>query len=87
MSQRPQKNIDIGYVLAVGGELGFLIAFPLVICIVLGIYIDKRLGTFPWLLLASVLLGMILTVVNVYKVVIPFLEKRSEKDKDNKKIK
>lgn len=82
MSLQPQKNINFGQVLALGSELGFLIALPLIICILLGLWIDKRLNTFPWILLASVLIGMILTAINVYKIVIPFLEKRS----DNKKI-
>jgi F0F1-type ATP synthase assembly protein I len=81
MSLQPQKNINLGQVLALGGELGFLIALPLIICILLGLWIDKKLNTFPWILLASVLAGMILTVVNVYKIVIPFLEKRSDNNK------
>jgi len=81
MSQQPQKNIDFGQVMVLGSELGFLIAFPLIICILLGIYLDKKLNTFPWILLGMVLMGIVLTVVNVYKVVIPFLEKRSDNNK------
>lgn len=84
MSPQRRKNINLGYVLSTGSELGFLIALPLVICILLGIYLDRKLNTFPWILLMMVLAGMGLTVVNVYKVIIPFLEKRSE---DNKIIK
>jgi len=67
--------------MVLGSELGFLIAFPLIICILLGIYLDKKLNTFPWILLGMVLMGIVLTVVNVYKVVIPFLEKRSDNNK------
>lgn len=87
MSSQQQKNIkrgDVGYALALGAELGFLIAFPLVACIVLGIFLDKRFNTFPAILIISVFLGIILTVVDVYKVIIPFLEKRSSNNKDNK---
>jgi len=76
MSSQPQKNINIGYVIAMGSELGFLIAFPMIVCILLGIWLDRRLNTFPWILLASILIGMILTIVDVYKIVIPFLEKK-----------
>ena len=83
MSQQPQKNIDFGQVMVLGSELGFLIAFPLIICILLGIYLDRRFNTFPWILLIMVLAGIGLTVVNVYKVVIPFLEKRSGNNKNN----
>jgi len=67
--------------MVLGSELGFLIAFPLIICILLGIYLDRRFNTFPWILLIMVLAGIGLTVVNVYKVVIPFLEKRSGNNK------
>lgn len=81
MSLQPQKNINFGQIIVLGSELGFLIAFPLITCILLGLWIDKRLNTFPWILLASVLVGMILTVVSVYKIVIPFLEKRSDNNK------
>jgi len=69
--------------MVLGSELGFLIAFPLIICILLGIYLDRRFNTFPWILLIMVLAGIGLTVVNVYKVVIPFLEKRSGNNKNN----
>jgi F0F1-type ATP synthase assembly protein I len=81
MSLQPQKNINLGQVIALGGELGFLIAFPLVACILLGLWIDKKLNTFPLLLVVMLLLGIVLTIVNVYKIVIPFLEKRSDNNK------
>ncbi len=84
--QQPPKAIKMGYVLAMGTELGFLIAFPLVICVVVGVIIDRKLNTFPWAMLAMIFLGIGLTVIDVYKVVIPFLEKRSaSKDINNKK--
>ena len=82
MSQQPQKNINMGTVIALGSELGFLIALPLVICILIGVVVDRKLDTFPLWLLVSVFLGIGLTVVNIYKIIIPFLEKRSG---DNKK--
>jgi F0F1-type ATP synthase assembly protein I len=72
----------MGTVIALGSELGFLIALPLVICILIGVVVDRKLDTFPLWLLVSVFLGIGLTVVNIYKIIIPFLEKRSG---DNKK--
>jgi F0F1-type ATP synthase assembly protein I len=86
MSQpQPQKDINMGYVLAMGGQLGFLIAFPLIICVIVGVMIDKKLNTFPWFLLIMVFVGIGLTIVDVYKIVIPFLEKRSGKNLSNNK--
>lgn len=83
MSQQPQKSINMGYVLTMGSELGFLIALPLIVCILIGVMIDRKLDTFPLWLLVMVFVGIALTVVNVYKIVIPFLEKRSEDNKNN----
>jgi len=85
MSQQQQKNIDIGYVMAMGGQLGLMIALQMVLVVALGVWIDKKMNTFPIFLIIMILAGMGLTVVNVYKVVIPFLEKRSER-KNNKNI-
>jgi len=70
--------------MAMGGQLGFLIAFPLIVCVVVGVIIDKKLNTFPWLMLTMIVLGIGLTVIDVYKIVIPFLEKRSGKINNKK---
>jgi F0F1-type ATP synthase assembly protein I len=85
MSQQQPKSINIGYVLAMGSQLGFLIAFPLIVCVIIGVVIDKKLNTFPWFMLIMVLVGLGLTVVDVYKIVIPFLEKRSGNNLSNNK--
>jgi len=81
MSQPQPKNTNMGYVFAMGGQLGFLIAFPLIICVILGVMIDKKMNTFPLFLLIMVFVGIGLTVIDVYKIVIPFLEKRSNSNK------
>jgi F0F1-type ATP synthase assembly protein I len=79
MSLPPQKNTSIGYVLGMGSGLGFVLAAPLAIMIFLGVMIDKKLETFPIALIISILIGIGLTIVNLYKIIIPFLEKRSKK--------
>lgn len=79
MSLPPQKNTNIGYALGMGSGLGFVLAVPLALAIFLGIMIDKKLETFPIALIISVLIGMGLTVISLYKIIIPFLEKRSKK--------
>jgi F0F1-type ATP synthase assembly protein I len=88
-SQQQRRSTNIFYVLGLGCELGFLIAFPLVICIIVGIAVDRRLNTFPLILIASILVGIILTVADVYKIILPFLEKRSSnsnKINNNKQV-
>jgi len=77
MASLPQKKNNIGYVLGMGSGLGFVLAFPLVLTILLGVMIDKKLETFPIALIISVLIGIGLTIVDLYRIIIPFLEKRS----------
>lgn len=79
MSLPPQKNTSMGYVLGMGSGLGFVLALPLAVAIFLGVIIDKKLETFPVALIISILVGIGLTIVNLYKIIIPFLEKRSKK--------
>jgi F0F1-type ATP synthase assembly protein I len=64
-----------------GSQLGFLIAFPLIVCVLIGVMIDKKMNTFPWFILLMVLVGIGLTIIDVYKIIIPFLEKRSGNNK------
>jgi F0F1-type ATP synthase assembly protein I len=73
----------MGQILLIGSELGILIAFPMVICIVSGVYLDRIFGTSPWLLVSSILLGLLLTIADVYKLVLPFLEKKTRQNKDD----
>lgn len=87
--QQPQNtNKNFGYALSLGTQLGFMIALPLVICLVIGIFLDKKLDTFPIFLILSVFVGMALTIINIYKSVLPFLEKKvgsnKSSDKDRK---
>jgi len=67
------------YALSLGLELGFLISLPLVFFLILGIFLDKKFQTFPIFLISSIMLGLAATVVNIYYLVLPFLEKRSQK--------
>ena len=74
MGSESQKNFL--YALGLGLELGFLIVIPLIASLIFGLLLDRRLGTFPVLLLLFVFLGLIFTVVNVRYLVLPFLEKK-----------
>jgi hypothetical protein len=70
---------NIGYVLGMGSGIGFLLSFPLALSIFLGAWLDKKLETSPYILITAIFLGLILTVFNLYKIIIPFLEKKSNK--------
>jgi len=74
-SQQPQKNINLRAV-AMGTEIGFLIAIPLIVCILLGIYIDNILSTIPAVTIFSVIAGMWLVYIDMKYLIIPILEKK-----------
>jgi len=71
---------SVAKALILGSELGFLIALPLVGCLIFGVFLDKKLDSFPVFILIAVLLGIVFTIVSLYKLIIPFLEKRSGKN-------
>lgn len=53
--------------LGLAWELGYTIAVPLVILALGGRYLDKKLGTAPWLLLAGILISIVVSSWAVYK--------------------
>jgi F0F1-type ATP synthase assembly protein I len=83
--QQPNTKTNFSRALVLGSELGFLIALPLTICLVIGILIDKKLNTFPKILILAIIVGIGLTVINVYKLVLPFLDKKMSNACDNNK--
>jgi F0F1-type ATP synthase assembly protein I len=75
-----QKNrFQLFYAIGLGLELGFLIALPLVIFLLLGIYLDKKFQTFPTFLVFAIIIGIVLTFLDVYYLVLPFLDRRYKK--------
>ena len=60
---RPSKWVSAGR----AGVLGLEMAGSVVIALFLGDYLDRRLGTSPWLLTALVLAAMIATLGRVMK--------------------
>jgi F0F1-type ATP synthase assembly protein I len=71
--------------ISLGSQLGFAIAAPLVLCLFLGIFLDKKFNTSPLFLITLVIFSIIVTILDVYYMILPFIEKRSQKDnKDNK---
>ena len=48
-------------------ELGYTIAVPIVVFALLGRYLDKKLGTAPWLLLLGILISIAVSSWAVYK--------------------
>ncbi len=54
-------------------QMGFLIAFSIAGFLLLGLYADKYLHTHPLFLLAGVILGLVVTVYDVYHLLHPLI--------------
>jgi F0F1-type ATP synthase assembly protein I len=62
------KNSDKSFsALSFAWELGYTIAVPIVVLALLGRFLDKKLGTSPWLLLAGILLSIVVSSYAIYK--------------------
>lgn len=56
-------------------ELGYSIAVPLVLFALGGRFLDKKLGTSPWLLLGGIVISIAITSFIVYKKVMTVINK------------
>ena len=52
---------------ALAGELGFTIAVPIVGFAFLGRFLDRTLGTSPWLILGSIFVSLPIVMILVYR--------------------
>ncbi|MDI6777896.1 MAG: AtpZ/AtpI family protein [Patescibacteria group bacterium] len=64
MKQKEEKSFSA---LKLAWDLGFTIAIPLVVFALAGRFLDKKLGTSPWLLLAGILISIAVSSWLVYK--------------------
>ena len=81
MENKQNNQNKLALAMALGLELGFAIAVPLVGFLLLGIWIDRKIGTMPLFTIGLLLAGLATIVVEVRYLIMPFLEKRSQKEK------
>lgn len=62
-----KKNEESWSAMRMAWDLGYIIAIPLVVFALLGRFLDKKLGTSPFLLLAGLILAVAVTSWLVYK--------------------
>ncbi len=79
MENKQNNQNKLALAMALGLELGFAIAVPLVGFLLLGIWIDRKIGTMPLFTIGLLLAGLATIVVEVRYLIMPFLEKRSQK--------
>lgn len=61
------KNQGSWSAVSLAWELGYSIAVPLVVLALGGRFLDKKMGTSPWLLLIGILFSIIISSYIVYK--------------------
>lgn len=59
-------------VLAVGSQLGFTISFPIAGGVLLGVFLDKKLGTAPTLTLLLLGLGVVVSFMTLIRILKEF---------------
>jgi hypothetical protein len=72
-------EFKLWYALSFAAQLGFLIVFPLVGFIWLGVYLDGRLATSPSFILLGLFTGLVITSYETYRLMEPLLEKENHK--------
>lgn len=55
------KNANIWQYLALAGNIGMVIALPLVVLAIVGRFLDRRFETGPWLFITSIVLAFIIS--------------------------
>lgn len=63
--------------------VGWYVAISILLGVAVGMWLDRKLGTTPFLALAGVILGSILAFFGLYRMLLPGLQSRDEdEDKD-----
>ena len=63
--------------LATASSIGFQVVFAIFIGLFIGVWLDSRLGTFPWLALVFLVMGGAAGFLNYYR----FIKKQQDEDK------
>ncbi len=74
-----KNNFKTFYALSIAWQLGFLIAIPIGGFIFLGIWGDRFFKTEPFLLLLGLLVGITITIYEVYHLFVPLIKDLGEK--------
>ncbi|NTU70019.1 AtpZ/AtpI family protein [bacterium] len=57
-------------------EIGYEISIPLVLCVIAGVWLDKKFGTLPLFLLLGIFISLFATGFGIYKVLKKFLKEQ-----------
>ncbi|MFH1657030.1 MAG: AtpZ/AtpI family protein [bacterium] len=81
MSQKSKSKTF--YALSLAWQLGFIIIIPIGGFLFLGVLGDKVLKTKPLFLIIGLLVGIIVTVYEVYHLIVPLIKDKEDKEKND----
>ena len=73
-----QNNFKTFYAISFAWQLGFIIAIPIAGFIFLGFIADGFLSTQPVLLITGFIVGVIITVYEIYHMLIPIIKNKND---------
>jgi len=76
MKDNNNHNAKFLYAVSFAWQLGFFIVIPLVICILIGFWLDNKLHTSPFFLLVGIIISLIFTAYDTYKILSPLLNNK-----------
>jgi F0F1-type ATP synthase assembly protein I len=75
-----KQNLKLFYSLSFAWQLGFLVVVPIGGFMFVGYGVDRLLATFPLFLILGVIVGLSITVYEIYHLLVPLIK---EDDNDN----
>ncbi|RMD60891.1 AtpZ/AtpI family protein [Candidatus Parcubacteria bacterium] len=76
--EKQRGSFKVWYAFSLAWQLGFIIAVPIGLFLLLGMWADKTLGTHPLLLLVGIATGIATTIYEVYHTIMPLLEEKNK---------
>jgi len=73
---KKEENFALFYALSIAMQLGFFIVAPIGGFIILGIYIDKYMDTSHLFVIIGILVGLIVTVYEVWHILKPLFKNK-----------
>lgn len=81
MEAKANQGSGLWVALGFAWRLGYSIAVPLVILLLAGRWLDRRLGTSPWFLISGLVLSFIATNVLMFREALRVMQQAEEENK------
>ena len=73
-----KQGFKVFYVLTMATQIGFLVAVPLILFLLGGIFLDKRFNSSPWFLILSIIVAFIFIFFEVRQFLLPLLRDKKQ---------